>query len=249
MPSEIWQNEQIFLGCIFPECLIPAFKPEHLKKTPHLAINGNKSVLQPGQCIQSVYKQMCMFMPARWVSSFVLETAQLYKPCLSNQSCVCTRKSNMAGTVPWCWGQGRWKQCMHIPDLLSPPCSAHKLPVESGPSPCQLLACAWELFGKVGPSSAVPGTALTIKQHRQLPSSAWKRSPELLHLPRWALALDSSFGRSSLASPDFKRREANKQNPMAFRGAVLLHVVLLRAWEICKYTGSIDLPQIALHWQ
>lgn len=159
----------------------------------------NQSYSQGNAYNQSTSKYM--FMPARWISSFLLAAAQLYKPCLSNWSCVCTRRLNTVGTVPWCWGQGRWKQHIHIPDLLSPPCSVHKPPVESGPSPCQLLACAWELFGKVGPGSPMPGTALTIKQQRQLPSSAWKRSPELFHLPGRALALDSSFGRFSLASP------------------------------------------------
>lgn len=183
-------------GAFSPLTISSLWLSQNIWKKSRLAINGNKSVLQPRQYIRSVCKQIYMFVPARWISSVLHAAAQLYKPCLSNQSCVCTRELNPAGTVLWCWDQGRWKQCIHISDLLSP-CSAHKLPVESGPSPCQLLACAWELFGKVGPGSVVPGTALTIK----LPSSAWERSPELFHLPGWASALDSSFGRFSLASP------------------------------------------------
>lgn len=173
MPLENWQNEQIFLGFPpHPPTISSLWLSQNIWKKSRIAINGNKSLLQPRQCIRLVYKQIYMFVLVRWISSFLLAAAQLYKPCLSNQSCVCTRGLNPAGTVPWCWDQGRWKQCIHISDLLSPLCSAHKLPVESGPSPCQLLACAWELFGKVGPGSAVPGTALTIKQHRKLPSSA-----------------------------------------------------------------------------
>lgn len=87
--------------------------------------------------------------------------------------------------------------------LLSPPCPAHKSEdfVERGPGPCQLLACTWELFGKVGPSFAGPGTVLTIKQHTQLPSSAWERSLALFHLPRWALALEFKLWQIQLGFP------------------------------------------------
>lgn len=113
MPLENWQNEQIFLlHCFlffFPLSVSSLHLSLNIWKKPRLAVNPNNSVLLSRQCIQSVYKQIYMFMPARWISSFLLATAQLYKPCLSNWSCVCTHKLSMVGTVPWCWDQGRWK--------------------------------------------------------------------------------------------------------------------------------------------
>lgn len=133
--------------------------------------------------------------------------------CLSNHGCVCTSKLSVVGTVAWCWGRQRWNGHIHTTGLPSPPCPTHKPPVERGPGPCQLLACAWELFGKVGPGSAVPGTVLTIKQHRQLPSSAWERSSALFHLPRWTLALEFKLWQIQLGFPLTLKggKQTNKQ--------------------------------------
>jgi len=53
------------------------------------------------------------------------------------------------------------------------------------------LARIWELFGKVGPSPAVPGTVLTIKQHGQLIAfQCLGMLPACFNLPVWTLALE-----------------------------------------------------------